>query len=88
MEFPAPHARGFEKRFDDSVMTAEISRLLLTATMVAMLILAMLYLRRCPLTLRQFVAWGLLTLFVPGLEPFPVILCRPGRAPFRRFRKT
>ena len=88
MKFLAPLARGSEKRYNDFRMTAEILRLLLAATLVVMLILAMLYLHCRLLTLRQFAAWELLALFVPARGSFLVILCRPGRTPFRRFRKT
>jgi len=59
-------------------MTAENLRLLLVVSLVAMYILAMLYLRRRPLTLGQFTAWGLFALFIPALGPFLAILNRPG----------
>ncbi|HTX92860.1 MAG TPA: hypothetical protein VMC09_16740 [Anaerolineales bacterium] len=70
-------------------MNAETLRLLLAGCLVAMYVLAMLYLRRRPLTLGQFAAWGLFALFVPVLGPFLTILSRPG-SPSRRglFLKT
>jgi len=61
-------------------MTAEILRLLLAGFLVAMLLLALLYLRRGPLTPLQAAAWGLFALLVPALGPFLVILARPGRS--------
>lgn len=60
-------------------MNAEPLRLLLTGYLVAMSVLALLYLRRRPLTWIQFTAWGLLSLLVPALGPFLVILARPGK---------
>jgi hypothetical protein len=59
-------------------MTAETLRLLLAGCLVAMYILAMLYLRRRPLSLGQFIAWGIFALFIPALGPFLVILNKPG----------
>jgi len=58
-------------------MNAETLRLLLVVYLVATYILAMLYLRRRPLTLGQFAVWGLFAMLVPALGPFLVILCRP-----------
>jgi hypothetical protein len=59
-------------------MNAETFRLMLTGYLVAMFVLAMLYLRRRPLTRIQFAAWGLFALLIPALGPFLVILARPG----------
>lgn len=59
-------------------MTAETLRLLLLLFLFAMYALALLYLRRRPLTRLQFTAWGLFALLVPLLGPFLVILLRPG----------
>jgi ABC-type bacteriocin/lantibiotic exporter with double-glycine peptidase domain len=59
-------------------MTAETMRLLLVAFLFAMYLLAILYLRRRPLTWIQFAAWGLFALLVPVLGPFLTILARPG----------
>jgi hypothetical protein len=62
-------------------MNAETLRMLLTGTLVTMYVLAMLYLRRQPLTLSRYALWGLFALFVPALGPFLVIAAsRPGRA--------
>jgi hypothetical protein len=72
-----------DKRYNKFRMNAETMRQLLAGSLVAMYILAMLYLRRRPLTLGQFTAWGLFALFIPALGPFLVILNRPG-GPRRR----
>ena len=64
-------------------MNAETLRVLLAGTLVAMYVLAMFSLRRRPLTLGQFTAWGLFALLVPALGPFLVILSRPGSPPRR-----
>lgn len=61
-------------------MTAEILRVMLAVCLIAMYVLAMLYLRRRRLSLRQFIAWGILALFVPALGPFLVLLLRPGES--------
>ena len=49
-----------------------------------MYILAMLCLRRRPLSLGQFIAWGVFALFIPAMGPFLVILNRPASRPVRR----
>ncbi|HEY5269532.1 MAG TPA: hypothetical protein VII97_04295 [Anaerolineales bacterium] len=61
-------------------MNAEALRLLLAGTLVALYILAMLYLRRQPLTFSQYTLWGLFALLVPALGPFLVILLQPGKS--------
>jgi hypothetical protein len=60
-------------------MNAETLHLMLTGYLVAMFVLALVYLRRRPLTWIQFAAWGLLALLVPALGPFLVILSQPGK---------
>jgi hypothetical protein len=60
-------------------MTAETLRLLLLLFLFAMYVLALLYLRRRPLTWSQFAVWGLFALLVPLLGPFLVILAKPGQ---------
>ncbi|MDI6768093.1 MAG: hypothetical protein QMD04_00285 [Anaerolineales bacterium] len=59
-------------------MDAETLRLLLAGFLVAMYILAILYLRRRNLTLGEYAFWGLFALFIPALGPFLVIISRPG----------
>ena len=65
-------------------MNAETLRLLLAGTLVALYTLAMLYLRRQPLTFSQYTLWGLFALLVPALGPFLVILLQPGKSAQRK----
>ena len=59
-------------------MNAEVLRLLLAVSLVAMYVLAMLYLRRRRLGLGAYLFWGLFALSIPALGPFLVILTSPG----------
>jgi len=59
-------------------MNAEVLRLLLAVTLIAMYVIAMLYLRRRRLGLGAYLFWGLFALSIPALGPFLVILTRPG----------
>ena len=77
-------------------MTAESMRVLLAGCLIAMYILAMLCLlapvpqaqvRRRPLSLSQFIAWGIFALFVPALGPFLVILIRTAGLPRNRLTR-
>jgi hypothetical protein len=61
-------------------MNAGMLRLLLAGTLVALYVLAMLYLRRLPLPISHYTFWGLFALLVPALGPFLVILIQPGRS--------
>ncbi len=54
-------------------MNAETLRLLLAVTLIAMYLLAVLTLRRLPLTFSRYMLWGLFALLVPALGPFLVI---------------
>jgi len=65
-------------------MTAVTLRMLLAGCLVAMYILAMLCLRRRPLSLGRFIAWGMFALFVPALGPFLAILNSPSSHPVQR----
>ncbi|MBE3087957.1 MAG: hypothetical protein IMZ71_02415 [Chloroflexi bacterium] len=65
-------------------MNAETLLLLLAGFLVAMYVLAMLYLRRQPLTFSQYTLWGLFALLVPALGPFLVILLQPGKSAQRK----
>lgn len=64
-------------------MDSETLRLLLAGFLVAMYILAILYLRRRNLTLGEHAFWGLFALFIPALGPFLLILARPGKLALR-----
>lgn len=59
-------------------MTAEHLRTLLTVFLIAMYLLAMLYLRRRRLKIGMYLFWGLIALTIPALGPFLVILAKPG----------
>jgi len=59
-------------------MNAEVLRLLLAVSLIAMYILAMLYLRRRRLSPGAYLFWGLFALSIPVLGPFLVILTKPG----------
>ena len=60
-------------------MKAEKLRLWLAGIPVAMYLLAIMYLRRPPLTFSQYILWGLSALLVPALGPFLVILIQRGK---------
>jgi hypothetical protein len=68
-------------------MTVETLQVLLVGCLLAMYILAMFSLRRRPLSLGRFIAWGCFALFLPALGPFLVILIRPGGPPRPRLRR-
>jgi hypothetical protein len=53
--------------------------LLLFLAALGMVLIAAFYLRRRSLSLPQYLAWGMLLVFIPFLGPFLVILLRPGR---------
>lgn len=53
-------------------------RLILSAGILALALLAAFYLRQRQMPLRAYLAWGLLALFLPILGPFLVIWVRPG----------
>jgi len=59
--------------------TADVLRILLLATIVALAVLALLYLRRRRLDWQTGLAWVLLALLVPVLGPILVISLRPTR---------
>jgi pilus assembly protein TadC len=65
-------------------MNAETLRLLLAVTLIAMVVLAVFYLRRPPITFSQYMLWGLFALLVPALGPFLVIAASRHRRPPRR----
>jgi len=59
-------------------MTADdLLRALLLLDIVGMLLLAIFYLRRRPISGLAFLGWGLLAVLVPVLGPFLVIAARP-----------
>jgi hypothetical protein len=69
-------------------MNIETMRVLLAGCLAAMVVLAMFYLRRRPLSLGQMTFWMLFALLVPALGLFLVILSRPGSPHLRRSRRN
>ncbi|MGW8249939.1 MAG: hypothetical protein ACWGO1_04795 [Anaerolineales bacterium] len=68
-------------------LSPETMRTLLAVCMVAMALLALLFLRRRELTTLEIVGWGMLILLLPLLGPFLVIWLHPGSPrPHRRFK--
>ena len=60
-------------------LSPDVMYLLLFLSALGMALIAAFYLRRRSLSLTQYLAWGMLLVFVPFLGPFLVILLRPGR---------
>jgi hypothetical protein len=67
------------------MMNAELIRILLLVNIVAMALLACVYLSQRKLSISETIRFGLLAVCVPLLGPFLVILFRPGepRSPAR-----
>lgn len=61
-------------------LSPDTMRYLLTACLVGMALLAILYLRRRELSTLEHIACGLLILLLPLLGPFLVIWFQPGQA--------
>ncbi len=59
--------------------TPDVLRALLLLCLAGMALMAALYLRHRKLSLSEYIAWGLLALFIPILGPFLVILSQPGK---------
>ena len=60
-------------------LSPDVMYLLLFLAALGMVLIAAFYLRRRSLPLPNYLAWGVLLVFVPFLGPFLVILLRPGR---------
>ena len=60
------------------MVTAGVVRILLMVDMVAMALLALVYLRQRRMRWPAYCCWGLLAVGVPVLGPFLVIANRPG----------
>ena len=56
----------------------DVIRILLLLCVMGMALIALFYLRRRNLSVREFTLWGLLALFLPILGPLIVITLRPG----------
>jgi pilus assembly protein TadC len=61
------------------LISAGIIRLFLGLGMMGMAFLAIFYLRQRRMPFDDFLAWGLLAIFVPVFGPFWVIYKHPGR---------
>lgn len=59
--------------------TADVLRYMLLVTILALAVLALVYLRRRRLDWQTGLAWVLLALLVPVLGPILVIALRPGK---------
>ena len=59
-------------------LTPEFMRAFLVAGLMAMALLALVYLRQRRLSISEYLLWGLLAVLVPLLGPFLVIWSRPG----------
>lgn len=60
-------------------MTTQTLQVLLLLVILALYVLALLYLRRRGLNPARFAFWALLALFVPVLGPFIVFAAQPGQ---------
>ena len=59
-------------------LTPDFMRAFLVAGLMAMALLALVYLRQRRLSVSEYLLWGLLAVLVPLLGPFLVIWSRPG----------
>jgi hypothetical protein len=60
-------------------ISPDTMRALLILSQSSMALLALYFIRNRFLSLAEYIAWGLLAIFVPFLGPFLVILCKPGQ---------
>ena len=60
-------------------LTPEFMRAFLVTGLMAMALLALVYLRQRRLSTSEYLLWGLLAVMVPLLGPFLVIWSRPGQ---------
>jgi len=66
------------------LISAGVMRLFLGLGVMGMALLAIFYLRQRRMPFDEFLAWGLLAIFVPMLGPFWVIYKHPGRPGWSR----
>jgi hypothetical protein len=66
------------------LISAGIMRAILGAGILGMALLAIFYLRQRRMALREYLAWGLLAIFVPLFGPFWVIYTHPGQPAWPR----
>jgi hypothetical protein len=62
------------------LISPETMRLLLLTGLLAMTLLAAVYLSRRSLSLLEYIGWGILIFMLPLVGPFLAILARPGSA--------
>jgi hypothetical protein len=60
------------------MITADVIRNLLIVDMVALALLALVYLRQRRMSIIEYCFWGLLAILIPVIGPFIVIANRPG----------
>ena len=68
------------------LFSADVMRLLLLLCLLGMLVLAGMFLRGRKLSMPAYLGWGLLSILVPLLGPFLVILMHPGAPRSRKKR--
>jgi hypothetical protein len=64
-------------------ISPDLMRSLLFVCMLAMVILAVFYLRQRKLTHLAYVLWGLVAILIPIIGPFIVIWMKPGKQQFQ-----
>ena len=75
----APAVQGAQISGGDMPYPTEIIRILLYICLLAMALLAVMYLRRRRLSWLAYCGWGCLALLFPAIGPFVVILAHPGQ---------
>ncbi len=63
-----------------TTMSTQVFQYLLVGCLVGMALLAAFYLRGRRLSLIGYLAWGLVSLLIPAIGPFIVILAHPGES--------
>ena len=66
------------------LISAGVIRVFLGMGMLAMALLAIFYLRQRRMSFREYLAWGLLVVFVPVFGPFWAIYTHPGQPAWPR----
>ena len=68
-------------------ISPQTMRLIILLNLMGMEVLAVLYLRQRKISFFGYLGWGLLSLLVPVVGPFLVILSQPGRPTQRRHKR-
>jgi hypothetical protein len=61
------------------MMTADVIRTMLIVDMVALVLLALIYIRQRKMSIVEYCCWSLLAIILPVIGPFIVIANRPGQ---------